>query len=65
MVPLKDVTQFRELSSMRVDVVGDNGKFALLAVSPAAAPPSLRNACLTDHAFQYFLRLSLRIKKTI
>ncbi len=42
MVPLKDVTQFRELSSMRVDVVGDNGKFALLAVSPAALPPSLR-----------------------
>jgi len=34
MVPLKDVTPFRELSSMRVDVVGDNGKFALLAVSP-------------------------------
>jgi 4-amino-4-deoxy-L-arabinose transferase-like glycosyltransferase len=34
MVPLKDVMQFRELSSMRVDVVGDNGKFALLAVSP-------------------------------
>jgi 4-amino-4-deoxy-L-arabinose transferase-like glycosyltransferase len=34
MVPLKDVMQFRELSSMRVDVVGDNGRFALLAVSP-------------------------------
>jgi hypothetical protein len=34
MVPLKDVMQFKELSSMRVDVVGDNGRFALLAVSP-------------------------------
>jgi 4-amino-4-deoxy-L-arabinose transferase-like glycosyltransferase len=34
MVPLKDVMQFRELSSMRVDVIGDNGKFAMLAVSP-------------------------------
>jgi 4-amino-4-deoxy-L-arabinose transferase-like glycosyltransferase len=34
MVPLKDVRQFTELNSMRVDVVGDNGKFALLAVSP-------------------------------
>jgi 4-amino-4-deoxy-L-arabinose transferase-like glycosyltransferase len=34
MVPLKDVMQFRELSSMRIDVVGDNGRFALLAVSP-------------------------------
>ena len=30
----KDVQQFRELSSMRVDVVGDNGKVALVAVGP-------------------------------
>lgn len=34
MVPLKDVMQFRELSSMRIDILGDNGRFALLAVSP-------------------------------
>lgn len=33
-VPVKDVILFRELSSMRVDVVGDNGKFALVAVGP-------------------------------
>jgi len=30
----KDLQQFRELSSMRVDVVGDNGKIALVAVGP-------------------------------
>jgi 4-amino-4-deoxy-L-arabinose transferase-like glycosyltransferase len=30
----KDLQQFRELSSMRVDVVGDNGKVALVAVRP-------------------------------
>jgi 4-amino-4-deoxy-L-arabinose transferase-like glycosyltransferase len=30
----KDVQQFRELSSMHVDVVGDNGKVALVAVGP-------------------------------
>ena len=30
----KDIQQFRELSSMRVDVVGDNGKVALVAVGP-------------------------------
>jgi hypothetical protein len=34
MAPIRDVEQFRQLSSMRVDVVGDNGKFALLAVGP-------------------------------
>lgn len=34
MVPLKDVGQFTELSSLRVDVVGSNGEYALLAVSP-------------------------------
>lgn len=34
MAPIRDVELFRQLSSMRVDVVGDNGKFALLAVGP-------------------------------
>ncbi len=33
-VPLADVILFQQLSSMRVEVVGDNGKFALVAVSP-------------------------------
>jgi hypothetical protein len=34
MVPLKDVTSFTQLSSVRVDVIGDNGKVALVAVGP-------------------------------
>ena len=33
-VPPKDVVLFQELSSMRVEVVGDNGKYALVAVQP-------------------------------
>ncbi len=33
-VPLEDVVLFQELSSMRTDVIGNNGKFALVAVSP-------------------------------
>jgi 4-amino-4-deoxy-L-arabinose transferase-like glycosyltransferase len=31
---LNDVEQFRQLSSMRVDVIGDNGRVALIAVGP-------------------------------
>jgi hypothetical protein len=31
---LKDVEQFMQLSSMRVDVIGDNGRVALIAVGP-------------------------------
>ena len=33
-VPLEDVNKFLELSSMRSDFVGDNGKFALVAAWP-------------------------------
>ena len=33
-VPLRDVGQFTQLSSVRVDVVGNNGRVALLAVGP-------------------------------
>jgi 4-amino-4-deoxy-L-arabinose transferase-like glycosyltransferase len=32
LVPLNDVSEFTELSSVRVDVVGNNGKIALVAV---------------------------------
>jgi hypothetical protein len=35
MVPLNEVDQFTQLSSVRVDVIGNNGKIALLAVAPA------------------------------
>lgn len=38
MVPLKDVNRFTELTSVRVDVIGENGKVALVAVGP----PKLR-----------------------
>jgi hypothetical protein len=34
MVPVSEVHQFLELSSVRVDVIGNNGKVALVAVSP-------------------------------
>ncbi len=34
MVPVNEVNQFIQLSSVRVDVVGDNGKVALVAVGP-------------------------------
>jgi hypothetical protein len=34
MAPLRDVELFRQLSSMRVDVVGDNERIALVAVGP-------------------------------
>jgi len=34
MARLNDVEQFRQLSSMRVDVIGDNGRVALIAVGP-------------------------------
>ena len=34
MARLKDVEQFRQLSSMRVDVIGDNGRVALIAIGP-------------------------------
>ena len=33
-VPLEDVQRFLELSSMRSELIGDNGKFALIAVWP-------------------------------
>ena len=33
-VPLEDVQRFLELSSMRSELIGDNGKFALVAVWP-------------------------------
>lgn len=34
MVPVNEVNQFTQLSSVRVDVVGNNGKVALVAVGP-------------------------------
>jgi hypothetical protein len=34
LVPVKEVTEFTQLSSVRVDVIGNNGKVALVAVSP-------------------------------
>jgi hypothetical protein len=33
-VPVNEVNQFTQLSSVRVDVVGNNGKVALVAVGP-------------------------------
>jgi hypothetical protein len=33
-VPVPDVKQFSQLSSVRVKVIGDNGRFALVAVGP-------------------------------
>jgi 4-amino-4-deoxy-L-arabinose transferase-like glycosyltransferase len=35
MAPLDEVNQFTQLSSVRVDVIGNNGKIALVAVAPA------------------------------
>jgi 4-amino-4-deoxy-L-arabinose transferase-like glycosyltransferase len=34
LVPVKEVTEFTQLSSVRVDVIGNNGKVALVAVGP-------------------------------
>jgi 4-amino-4-deoxy-L-arabinose transferase-like glycosyltransferase len=33
-VPLQDVNQFTQLTAVRIEVVGNNGKFALVAVGP-------------------------------
>jgi 4-amino-4-deoxy-L-arabinose transferase-like glycosyltransferase len=37
MVPLNELDQFMQLSSVRVDVIGNNGNVALVAVAPAQA----------------------------